>query len=207
MSTMATDNGSRPLAANSIADFLKVLAAKTPSPGGGCTAALAGALAAAQAQMVVEYSIGKKSLAAHQTTLTEYRQRLENIRVLFLRLMDEDAAAYAQLSPWLKQAPAERGAAAAFQSAVIAALRAPQTTLALANELLECCFALAQISNPVLVSDLRVAEDIAAACGRSALRNVDINLPLLPNAQTYAQERAMTDELSAHLKELIAKIA
>ena len=206
MNTMSSETGLRPLAASSIADFLRMLAAKTPSPGGGCTAALAGALAAAQAQMVVEYSIGKKSLAAHNATLTEYRQRLENIRVLFLKLMDEDAAAYAQLSPWLRQTPEERGATAGFQSAVMAALRAPQTTLALANELLECCFALAQISNPALASDLRVAEDIAAACGRSALRNVDINLPLVPNAQAQAQEQAMTEELSAHLRKLVTQI-
>ena len=43
----------------SIDAFLETLASKTPAPGGGATACLAGALACAQAQMVVEYSLGK----------------------------------------------------------------------------------------------------------------------------------------------------
>ena len=156
--------------------------------------------------MVVEYSIGKQSLMDHQKALLEYRQRLEKIRHLFLRLMDEDAAAYTQLSPWLKQTPDQRCASPGFQAAVTASLRAPQTTAALANELLECCAALAKISNPMLASDLQVAQDIAAACGRSALRNVDINLPLLPDRKTQQQERAMTDDIATHLKQLVAKM-
>lgn len=206
MSSITSDTETHSFASDSITGFLGALAAKTPAPGGGCTAALAGALAAAQAQMVVEYSIGKQSLMDDQKELLEYRQRLEKIRHLFLRLMDEDAAAYTQLSPWLKQTLDQRRASPGFQAAVTASLRAPQTTAALANELLECCAALTQISNPMLASDLQVAQDIAAACGRSALRNVDINLPLLPDLKTQQTERTMTDEIATHLKQLIAKM-
>ena len=54
---------------HSLNDFLTALAAKQPAPGGGSVAALAGALAAAMGEMVLNYSIGKKDLAAHEPTL------------------------------------------------------------------------------------------------------------------------------------------
>ena len=40
--------------------FLTDLAARSPTPGGGSLAALLGALAASQAQMVIAYTLGKK---------------------------------------------------------------------------------------------------------------------------------------------------
>jgi formiminotetrahydrofolate cyclodeaminase len=156
--------------------------------------------------MVVEYSIGKKSLLEHQTKLMAYRARLEKIQEMFLQLMDEDAAAYAQLSPWLSQPRDQRHGNADFQTAVIAAIRAPQTVAALANELLECCFALVAITNHNLVSDLWVAADVAAACGQSALRNVEINLPLLDVASAMGEEQTQTAELQTHHQNLVQKI-
>ena len=54
-----------------LADFLNAAAAKQPTPGGGSIAALAGALAASMGEMVLNYSIGKKSLAEHEPALRD----------------------------------------------------------------------------------------------------------------------------------------
>ena len=51
------------------------------APGGGSVAALAGALAAAMGEMVLNYSIGKKDLAAHEPVLREACTRA-NVRTL-----------------------------------------------------------------------------------------------------------------------------
>jgi formiminotetrahydrofolate cyclodeaminase len=206
MSTSEGNNQPPEWALLSVREFLAALAAKTPAPGGGATSALSGALAAAQTLMVVEYSIGKKSLMDHQSALTGYRARLSKILEIFLQLMDEDAAAYAQLSPWLKQSAADRNRDTRFNAALTAAIRAPQTIAALANELLECCVALSAITNNNLASDLWVAADVAAACGRSALRNVQTNLPLLPDAAALEMERTQTAELYRHFRQLTAQI-
>src|SRR5262245_5876212 len=88
----------QPLASYTIADFLEALAARTPTPGGGAVASAVGATAAALARMVVAYSLGKKSLAAHQPALEIAARELDVARALLLRLADEDAAAYALLS-------------------------------------------------------------------------------------------------------------
>ena len=52
-------------ASTSLDSFLTAAAAKKPTPGGGSVTALVGALAASMGEMVLNYSIGKKDLAAY----------------------------------------------------------------------------------------------------------------------------------------------
>src|SRR4051812_18812327 len=52
---------------HTIESFLAAAAAKQPAPGGGSVAALAGALAASMGEMVINYSLGKKNLAAYES--------------------------------------------------------------------------------------------------------------------------------------------
>ena len=49
-----------------IAEFLRAASARQATPGGGSVSALAGALAAAMGEMVLNYSIGKKGLEIYQ---------------------------------------------------------------------------------------------------------------------------------------------
>src|SRR3954466_11568245 len=67
---------------NTIANFLTAAAAKQPAPGGGSATALAGALAAAMGEMVVNYSVGKKDLVEHQPALQEALAELTRARGL-----------------------------------------------------------------------------------------------------------------------------
>src|SRR5437763_2307673 len=85
-------------AGTTIRDFLDAAAAKQPAPGGGSVAALAGALAAAMGEMVVNYSVGKKDLAAHQPELREALAELTRGRAVMLELMVEDQAAFEALT-------------------------------------------------------------------------------------------------------------
>src|ERR1700679_1614884 len=85
-------------ASMTIHDFLTAAAAKQPTPGGGAVAALAGALAAAMGEMVLNYSVGKRDLAAHQPQLTAALAEFTKARQLLGELMVEDQLAYAALS-------------------------------------------------------------------------------------------------------------
>ena len=85
-------------ARNSVDDFLAALAAKQPAPGGGSVAALAGALAAAMGEMVLNYSIGKKDLAAHEPALREVLAGLTRARAMLLELLIEDQLAFEKLT-------------------------------------------------------------------------------------------------------------
>src|SRR4051794_617792 len=79
---------------SSIESFLTAAAAKQPAPGGGSVTALAGALASAMGEMVINYSIGKKDLAPHQDELKNALTELGRARQILLELMIEDQGAY-----------------------------------------------------------------------------------------------------------------
>jgi len=154
-----------------LAAFLADLAAKSPTPGGGSVAALVGALAAAQARMVVEYTIGKPRSAEHDSRLREVLAELTRGQDMFRQLMSEDMAAYERYAAARKSGdPDERQRALATATAV------PTEIVALATAVLACLDEIRSLVNPHLASDLRVAAVLALAVARSAAFNVRVNL-------------------------------
>jgi formiminotetrahydrofolate cyclodeaminase len=171
-----------PLADLSLRDFLEQTAAKQPTPGGGAIAAAAGALGAALAQMVVSYSQGKKSLAAHQSLLDDAAHRLARARAMLLELADEDAAAYGlvnELSRLPEIDPRRRELPAAQEASV----RVPLAIAAVGVETLRLLKELCGKSNHQLRSDLAIAAILAEACARSGHWNVLVNAPFLADAK------------------------
>src|SRR5688500_8493270 len=81
-----------------IEPFLDGNAAEQATPGGGSVTALAGALAAAVGEMVLNYSVGKKGLEAYQGELKPVLDELHRARQVMLQLMVEDQAAYDALT-------------------------------------------------------------------------------------------------------------
>lgn len=163
-----------PLGAQTLSDFLASTAAKTPTPGGGAVASAVGALASALAQMVVSYSVGKKSLAAHEPALKAAAGVLENARALFLRLADEDAEAYAWVND-LQRLPETDPRRAELPGALDAAAAVPMTVIAASVDLLRHFEQLAVITNRQLRSDLGIAAVLADAAARASWWNAAIN--------------------------------
>lgn len=159
--------------------FLDQLAAKTPAPGGGAAACMAGATAAALAHMVVAYSLGKKNLAEHQPLLESSASALTRARAMLLQLADEDAAAYALVNELQKLPEGDARRRAEWGGAVAAAVAAPRAAMAICLEVLRMTESLAGRSNAYLRSDLAIAAVLAEAAARSAWWNVRINLSLV----------------------------
>ena len=65
--------------------FLMAAASKQPAPGGGSVTALVGALSAAMGEMVLNYSVGKKDLAAQEIRLREALAEFTRARGIFCR--------------------------------------------------------------------------------------------------------------------------
>src|SRR5579864_746897 len=82
----------------SLNEFLDAAAAKQPTPGGGSVAALAGALAAAMGEMVLNYSVGKKGLEQHAEQLQLALSRFHHARQMMIDLMYQDQEAYSTLT-------------------------------------------------------------------------------------------------------------
>lgn len=163
----------------SFGDLLAQIAAKTPAPGGGAVGSAVGALGAALGSMVVAYSVGKKSLAAHQPDLEDAAAQLERARALLLELAASDMRAYALLNQLQRLPEDDPRRVAEWDGAAMACVQTPRAVVALASDLLRLCETLAPITNAHLRSDLAIAAVLAEACARASAWNVRINLSLV----------------------------
>ena len=77
---MLSETSSTGLATLAAADFAERLAAREPVPGGGGAAALVGALGAALASMVANYTVGKPRYAAVEADVRLALAQAERIR-------------------------------------------------------------------------------------------------------------------------------
>ena len=155
--------------------FLDATAARQPTPGGGSVAALVGALAAAIGEMVLNYSVGKKDLEAHQDALKQALGELQGSRQVILELLTEDQRAYEALTESKKVAKSSLGHS--IQPALSAAINAPAAIAATGLAILETCRKVTPIANKYLLSDLAVCAELAMATVRCGIYNVQINLP------------------------------
>ncbi len=184
------------LADTPLAALLEALAAKTPAPGGGATACWAGALAAAQAGMVVAYSLGKKDLAPHADLHRDATGILGAARHLLLQLADEDAAAYARLNA-LQRLPQADPGRAGLGDAARACVQIPLAALAACLRVVEVCRSLEGASNRHLASDLEISVDLARCAARACGVNVRVNLAgLADEAERAAAAKTLGDLLA-----------
>lgn len=187
--------------------FLTAAAAKQPAPGGGSVTALAGALAASMGEMVLAYSVDKKSLAdhaeAHRAALAEFSRA----RQLLLKLMSEDQAAYEALSA-LRKLPADAAERREkYTAALLACIRVPQAMAATAVALLELTDRVVDSCNHYLLSDLAVCADLAMATTRCAVYNIRVNLHDLEDPQDRAAIEGQSLQVLSRAGLLIQKVS
>lgn len=195
-----------PIAAQPISAFLDALASRTPTPGGGAAACLAGAVAASLAGMVVAYTIGRKDAEAHRDRLEDAARRFEAARVVLLRLADEDAEAYGVLSPLLRLPESDPRRQAELPGALEAAIAAPRAAMAACSNVLRLLEAVEPISNRNLRSDLAIACVLSAASARASAWNVSINLPLVADAERRDEIESDTVTTLADLAERARRV-
>ncbi len=156
--------------------FTEKLAARTPTPGGGSAAALAGALGAALGEMVLAYSIDP---AKPPDELTATRDKLDAGRRRLLVLVDEDARSYEAVRGARrarKEKPGDAATETGYRSALRGAAAVPLETARLAHDLSESLDAVGPRTKAALASDLTTARALFRAAGEGALANVAINL-------------------------------
>jgi formiminotetrahydrofolate cyclodeaminase len=178
-----------------IENFLEAAAAKQPTPGGGSVAALAGALAAAMGEMVVNYSVGKKGLEEHDERLKSVLAKFRLAREMTLELMAEDQAAYEALTKARKTPLGDRDRESSIATASQLCIDIPRSLAVIAVSIIGMVDITAEIANPYLLSDLAVCAELAMATTRAAIYNVRVNLPEVSDAQ----QRGRIEEASNQL--------
>jgi methenyltetrahydrofolate cyclohydrolase len=147
--------------------FLDDLSAKLPAPGGGSAAALSAAMGASLISMVVNFTLGKPKYAAFEHELKEILAKSEELRKVFLDLVDLDVVAYQSKD-------------------IRKALDVPLILARLCCEAAKLCVPLIKKGNANLISDVAVAAVLLESAFVSASFNVEINLKNL-NQKKFAQ--------------------
>lgn len=190
----------------SVAAFLHALGSSAPTPGGGAASALAGAIAAALAEMVARLTTGRPKFARVQERVQGLLDGALALRAELLDLMDEDARAYAGVAAAYKLAKGtdEQRATreASIQRALGAAMQPPLGIMERGRQVLLLAAELAEIGNPTVASDAGCAAILAEAAVRSAALNVLANVALLRDKRAAEDARRRVDESEAQARVL-----
>ena len=176
--------------------FSDDLASERPVPGGGSAAAYAGALGAALCAMVLRIA-AKKDPGAFADRIRSF----DDLRAAFLRLVDDDSAAFARVSEAMKlprdTAEAKARRRERMQAALLWAARVPLEVAKTGRRLLAACEATMADAAPMTVTDVGVAALMAETAVHGAAMNVMINLASLADA---SQVKALSEELDTALE-------
>jgi methenyltetrahydrofolate cyclohydrolase len=181
---------------DTIEAFLAQLAARVPAPGGGATAGLHAAQAAALVAMVARYSDSAK-FADHAEEITIITATADRLRENALGLAEEDAAAFTAVTEAYglpKGTPDEAAARSeAIAQALVAAAHVPAIVIAVAEQVLSLAEQLLPIGNRNVISDVAAAAEAARAAATTARVNVEINLGGIKDPVTWGELAAVVE--------------
>jgi glutamate formiminotransferase/formiminotetrahydrofolate cyclodeaminase len=176
--------------------FSDELASSSAVPGGGSAAAYAGALGAALTAMVGRIAERKEASEATTSLIAE----ADNLRADFLRLVDDDSAAFSSVAQAMKLPKAtddeKKARKERLQSALLGASRVPLEIAKTSRRLLELCERVVERAATATVSDIGVGALMAEAALEGAALNVMINLASITDA---AQVKALSEDLDRAL--------
>jgi formiminotetrahydrofolate cyclodeaminase len=175
-------NSDMKLIEQSVAKYSELLASDNPTPGGGTSASLSALLGVSFIIMISR--ISAKKITGGGEALKEIECRAEELRLLFLRLMDDDTDAYNKIVAVrrrIMQCGAQGGAHSAdeLQNAYRDALSPPLCLLKNSFAALQLAESLSQSYYTGTASDMGIAANCLAAASRGAYLTILINLPAI----------------------------
>jgi methenyltetrahydrofolate cyclohydrolase len=191
-----------------IEEFLTDLAARTPAPGGGASAALQAAQAAALLAMVARYSDGKK-YAADGDAIESVLAEADRLRAACTELIAADAEAFGAAAGAYKLPRDTMELAgvrsAAIAAALIGAAEPPAAVIAAGARLVELAAILRPIGNRSVLTDVAAAAEAIRAAAGTARINVAVNVAGITDAaarERFSQVIAAADEIEARAAEV-----
>lgn len=172
--------------------FSDELASAAAVPGGGSAAAYAAAIGAALTAMVGRIAEKKQRTDATEALVGE----ADNLRADFLRLVDDDSAAFARVSEAMQLPKTtedeQQNRRERLQAALLGASRVPLELARTSRRLLDLCERGMTTAPAATVSDIGVGALMAEAALQGAALNVMINLASIKDA---AQVKALSEDL------------
>ena len=194
------------LADLSIKDYLAKTASGDPVPGGGSSAALNAALAAALTEMVAQLTIGRKGFEAVDADMRAVAAKAAGLRFSLTADVDRDSDSYAQVLKAFQRPKATEAEKAARTEAVQEAFRqaalVPLGVARAAVSLMDLGRIVIAKGNPNAASDGAAGVLAARMAARTAVYNVRINLRSIKDETFNAELRREADRLEAEADRL-----
>lgn len=178
--------------------FLDALASKAPVPGGGGASALVGALGAALATMVGNYTVGKKKYADVEEDVRRLMEEAEDIRAKLLALVDADAAAFEPLSKAYAIPKDDPNRETVMEECLRNAAATPMEILRLTCRAIDLHRELAQKGSVMVLSDVGTGVVFCWSALYGAWLNVKVNTKSMV-------DRAYADAMNAEADQLVDK--
>jgi formiminotetrahydrofolate cyclodeaminase len=161
---------SAPYADHRIRDYVDLVAAGTPAPGGGSVAAMTVSFAAALVAMAARCS--SRQLAAHEQLAAEADRLVRDAAAL----ADSDAEAYAAVLATRGVREADAGSQERYRQALQRATEVPLAVTWVAAQTAQLGSRVSRGGNPALTGDAATAIHLAVAAARAAAGLVEINV-------------------------------
>jgi formiminotetrahydrofolate cyclodeaminase len=186
----------------SCVEFVEKLSSKSPTPGGGGAAALAGALSAALSAMVGNLTIGKKKYAAVEEEIKSLTELMIKYQNELLELVGKDAEVFEPLSK-AYSLPKETDEEKAHKDAVMEkclydACMVPVSIMEVCCKVISTVGTFADKGSVLAVSDAACSASLAKSALQCASLNVWINTKSM-------KDRKTADSINEHAEKMIAE--
>ena len=184
-----------------IVDYLAKTASGQPVPGGGSSAALNAALAAALVEMVANLTIGRKGFEAVDAEMRAVAEKATGLRAKLTADIDRDSDAYTQVLTAFQMPKATEAEKAdrsiAVQSAFKQAATVPLGVARDAVAIMDLGRTVVSKGNPNAASDGAAGVLAARMAARAAVYNVRINLGSIKDEAFTSELRQEAERLEA----------
>jgi methenyltetrahydrofolate cyclohydrolase len=157
-------------------DLLDSVAAQRPAPGGGCSAAWAGAFGAGLVEMAASFTLARPKYAGVHHRMADVRRDAKLLRRRLLELAEADAEAYEPVIEALRLPEKHPQRATRLAESRSHAAEVPLETAEAAATVAGLATEAARVGNIHLTGDAVTAAILAEAACRSAAQLVEINL-------------------------------
>ena len=194
----------------SIGSFAELVAAATPTPGGGSVSAYCGVLAASLGQMVCAITISKPKYATVEPRLKEISSKLEQTGSRLRELITEDAESFEDVLRAYRL-PKEtedekKQRSAEIQKALQSAIAVPFETAESSLDVLILLGEIAEIGIPSALSDVAVGPQLALVAAKGASYNVGANLGSITDSESANKTRGAMDDIVRQAGTIAAEV-
>jgi formiminotetrahydrofolate cyclodeaminase len=183
---------------DTIDSFLNALADRVPAPGGGASAALHAAQAAALVAMVARYTDGPR-FTEYADLVHKVRDTADQLRDDALALAEDDVTAFTAVTEAYRLPKGDDGEkaerSAAIEAATVGAARPPEALVRLVSRVLDLAEDLLPVANRNVISDVAAAAEAARAAATTSRVNIEINLGGISGTAARAELRAAVNSV------------